>query len=186
MDGAYVRVGTDTRLDNRIIDMRVPAQNAIFRISSAVGHYFRTALLEKGFCEIHTPKIIAGASEGGAEVFKLKYMEGTRYEQPACLAQSPQLYKQMCIMGDMERVFEVICVCVCVCVYLCVCVCAFVCIYVCACVCVCICVCVFVCVWCIMGDMEHLFEVICVCVCVCIYWCLCVCGVYYGRYGACL
>jgi len=107
MDGAYVRVGTDTRLDNRIIDMRVPAQNAIFRISSAVGHYFRTALLEKGFCEIHTPKIIAGASEGGAEVFKLKYMEGTRYEQPACLAQSPQLYKQMCIMGDMERVFEV-------------------------------------------------------------------------------
>ena len=47
VDGAYVRVGTDVRLDNRIIDMRVPAQNAIFRISSAVGHYFRTALLEK-------------------------------------------------------------------------------------------------------------------------------------------
>ena len=104
--GAYVRVGTDVRLDNRIIDMRVPAQNAIFLISSAVGHYFRTALLEKGFCEIHTPKIIAGASEGGAEVFKLKYMEGTRFEQPGFLAQSPQLYKQMCIMGDMERVFE--------------------------------------------------------------------------------
>ena len=107
MDGAYVRVGTDVRLDNRIIDMRVPAQNAIFRISSAVGHYFRTALLEKGFVEIHTPKIIAGASEGGSEVFRLKYMEGTRFEQPACLAQSPQLYKQMCIMGDLERVFEV-------------------------------------------------------------------------------
>merc|ERR1719183_3256958 len=64
-------------------------------------------MLEKGFCEIHTPKIIAGASEGGAEVFRLKYMEGTRFEQTACLAQSPQLYKQMCIMGDMERVFEV-------------------------------------------------------------------------------
>ena len=107
VDGAYVRVGTDVRLDNRIIDMRVPAQNAIFRISSAVGHYFRTALLEKGFVEIHTPKIIAGASEGGAEVFRLKYMEGTRFEQPGCLAQSPQLYKQMCIMGDLERVFEV-------------------------------------------------------------------------------
>ena len=107
VDGAYVRVGTDTRLDNRVIDMRVPAQNAIFRISSAVCHYFRTALLEKGFVEIHTPKIIAGASEGGAEVFRLKYMENTRFEQPGCLAQSPQLYKQMCIMGDLERVFEV-------------------------------------------------------------------------------
>mmetsp|Transcript_39896 Transcript_39896/g.106587 ORF Transcript_39896/g.106587 Transcript_39896/m.106587 type:complete len:576 (+) Transcript_39896:3-1730(+) len=107
VEGAYVRVGVDIRLDNRVIDMRVPAQNAIFRISSAVCHYFRTALLEKGFVEIHTPKMIAGASEGGAEVFRLKYMEGTRFEQPACLAQSPQLYKQMAIMGDLERVFEV-------------------------------------------------------------------------------
>ena len=86
LDGAYVRVGTDVRLDNRIIDMRVPAQNAIFRVRSAVAHYYRTAMLEKGFCEIHTPKIIAGASEGGAEVFRLKYMEGTRFEQPGeCL-----------------------------------------------------------------------------------------------------
>jgi aspartyl-tRNA synthetase len=107
VEGAYVRVGVDIRLDNRIIDLRVPAQNAIFRISSAVGHFFRSALFEKGFVEIHTPKLIAGASEGGADVFKLKYMEGTRFEQPACLAQSPQLYKQMAIMGDLERVFEV-------------------------------------------------------------------------------
>ena len=38
----------------------------------------------QGFVEIHTPKIIAGASEGGAEVFRLKYMEGTRFEQPVC------------------------------------------------------------------------------------------------------
>ena len=107
MDGAYSRVGVDVRLDNRIIDLRVPAQNAIFRIRSAVGHYYRAAMLEKGFCEIHTPKLIAGASEGGADVFRLKYMEGTRFEQTACLAQSPQLYKQMRIMGDFERVFEV-------------------------------------------------------------------------------
>ena len=54
-----------------------------------MGTLFREALLERGFIEIHTPKLIAGASEGGAAVFKLNYM-GT----PACLAQSPQLYKQ--------------------------------------------------------------------------------------------
>eukprot|EP00286_Rhodomonas_abbreviata_P004187 CAMPEP_0181343870 /NCGR_PEP_ID=MMETSP1101-20121128/31844_1 /TAXON_ID=46948 /ORGANISM="Rhodomonas abbreviata, Strain Caron Lab Isolate" /LENGTH=587 /DNA_ID=CAMNT_0023455583 /DNA_START=20 /DNA_END=1783 /DNA_ORIENTATION=- len=107
MDGAYVRVSNEVRLDNRVIDLRVPAQNAIFRLSSAVCHFYRAALLEKGFTEIHSPKIIAGASEGGAAVFKLKYMEGTKHEAPACLAQSPQLYKQMCIMGDLERVFEV-------------------------------------------------------------------------------
>jgi aspartyl/asparaginyl-tRNA synthetase len=55
-----------------------------------------------GFQEIHSPKLIAGASEGGASVFKLDY-KGT----PACLAQSPQLYKQMAICADFERVFEI-------------------------------------------------------------------------------
>ncbi|MDA9080600.1 hypothetical protein N9M16_04140 [Candidatus Dependentiae bacterium] len=52
--------------------------------------------------EIHTPKLIGGASEGGASVFKLDYMG-----QSACLAQSPQLYKQMAVESDLERVFEI-------------------------------------------------------------------------------
>lgn len=56
-DSSTVRVKQDIRLDNRILDMRVPAQNAIMRINSAVCHYFRGALLEKGFVEIHTPKV---------------------------------------------------------------------------------------------------------------------------------
>lgn len=59
-------------------------------------------LLSEGFQEIHTPKLLAGASEGGAAVFHVDYM-GT----PACLAQSPQFYKQMAICADMERVFEI-------------------------------------------------------------------------------
>lgn len=63
---------------------------------------FREFLLLEGFQEIHTPKLIAGASEGGAEVFKFQYF-GT----PACLAQSPQLYKQMAICADCDRVFEI-------------------------------------------------------------------------------
>jgi hypothetical protein len=63
---------------------------------------FRNTLLGKGFQEIHTPKLIAGASEGGAAVFKLDYMG-----QSACLAQSPQLYKQMAICADLEKVFEI-------------------------------------------------------------------------------
>lgn len=58
-------------------------------------------LLGEGFQEIHTPKLIAGASEGGASVFKLSYMGMS----DACLAQSPQLYKQMAICADFERVF---------------------------------------------------------------------------------
>ena len=57
----------------------------------------------RGFQEIHTPKLIAGSSEGGANVFQLQYL-GNR---PACLAQSPQLYKQMAICADFYRVFEI-------------------------------------------------------------------------------
>ena len=86
----FPRVLLDTRLDNRVLDLRTPANNAIFRLQSAVGALFREALAQRDFVEIHTPKLIAGASEGGASVFKLSYM-GT----PACLAQSPQLYKQV-------------------------------------------------------------------------------------------
>lgn len=54
------------------------------------------------FVEIHSPKIIATASEGGANVFKVGY-----FGKDAFLAQSPQLYKQMALMGDLNRVFEI-------------------------------------------------------------------------------
>lgn len=63
---------------------------------------FRQFLLSEDFVEIHTPKLIAGSSEGGASVFKLDYLG-----KPACLAQSPQLHKQMAICGDFGRVFEI-------------------------------------------------------------------------------
>lgn len=101
-DPELVKVGQDTRLDNRTIDLRTPANNAIFRLQSAVCGLFRSTLLDLDFTEIHTPKTLAGSSEGGASVFKLEYMG-----QPGCLAQSPQLYKQMAIQGDLERVFEI-------------------------------------------------------------------------------
>ena len=63
---------------------------------------FREFMLSKGFVGIHTPKLNAGFSEGGGEVFKLQYNG-----QPACLAQSPQLHKQMAISAGFGRVFEV-------------------------------------------------------------------------------
>ncbi|XP_054799386.1 aspartate--tRNA ligase 2, cytoplasmic [Prosopis cineraria] len=97
-----VRVNQDTRLNYRVLDIRTPANQAIFRIQSQVGNVFRQFLLSEGFVEIHTPKLIAGSSEGGAAVFRLDYKG-----QPACLAQSPQLHKQMSICGDFGRVFEI-------------------------------------------------------------------------------
>jgi aspartyl/asparaginyl-tRNA synthetase len=54
------------------------------RIQGGVSLLFREFLMNKDFVEIHSPKLIGGASEGGANVFKLKY-----FDQDACLAQSP-------------------------------------------------------------------------------------------------
>ena len=64
---------------------------------------FRQFLLSQGFTEIHTPKLVGTASEGGADVFAVEY-----FGRKAYLAQSPQLYKQMALMADLERVFEVL------------------------------------------------------------------------------
>jgi aspartyl-tRNA synthetase len=89
-------------LDNRILDLRTPANNAIFRIEAGVCSLFREHLAKKGFVEIHTPKIISAASEGGANVFKVSYFKGSAF-----LAQSPQLYKQMAIAADFEKVYTV-------------------------------------------------------------------------------
>lgn len=95
-------VKVNTRLDNRVLDLRTNVTQALMRLQSGVGQLFREYLYSQNFVEIHTPKLIAGTSEGGTNVFKLKY-----FENDACLAQSPQLYKQMAVIGDLPRVFEV-------------------------------------------------------------------------------
>uniref|UniRef100_A0A452I8Z2 Aspartate--tRNA ligase, cytoplasmic n=1 Tax=Gopherus agassizii TaxID=38772 RepID=A0A452I8Z2_9SAUR len=73
---------------------------AVFHLQSGICQLFRETLLHKGFVEIQTPKIISAASEGGANVFTVSYFKSSAY-----LAQSPQLYKQMCICADFEKVF---------------------------------------------------------------------------------
>lgn len=95
-------VAQDVRLNNRILDLRVPTNHAIFRLQAAVSQLFREFMYDNGFTEIHSPKMIGGASEGGSNVFQFKY-----FGQDACLAQSPQLYKQMALCADMDRVFEI-------------------------------------------------------------------------------
>ncbi|EAT36397.1 AAEL011518-PA [Aedes aegypti] len=97
-----IRVNQDTRLDNRVLDLRTPANQAIFRLEAGVCKLFRDILSNKGFTEIHTPKIISAASEGGANVFTVSY-----FKESAYLAQSPQLYKQMAIAADFDKVFTV-------------------------------------------------------------------------------
>ncbi|KAJ2759549.1 aspartate--tRNA ligase dps1, partial [Coemansia nantahalensis] len=101
-DPTLVRVELPTRLDGRVFDLRTTANNAIFKIQAAVCHLFREYLVREGATEIHSPKIISTASEGGSNVFKITYFKRFAY-----LAQSPQLYKQACIAADFGKVFEI-------------------------------------------------------------------------------
>lgn len=96
------RVSDRARQNNRIIDLRTTAAQAIFRVQSAICQGFRGHLDSLGFLEIHTPKLQGAASESGASVFKVDY-----FQRPAFLAQSPQLGKQMAIAADLRRVFEI-------------------------------------------------------------------------------
>jgi aspartyl-tRNA synthetase len=87
------------RLDYRFLDLHSQRTQAIFKIQSEISNSFREFFLKEGFTEIQPPSIISSASEGGTELFPVMY-----FEKPAFLAQSPQLYKQMCACA-LEKVF---------------------------------------------------------------------------------
>lgn len=93
---------TQTRLSNRILDLRHPSNQALFRIRSMITRVFREVLEKDNFIEIQTPKLQPAATESGAEVFKVNY-----FGRRAFLAQSPQLAKQMTISADFGKVYEV-------------------------------------------------------------------------------
>lgn len=97
-----VHVALDTRLDNRFLDLRRAHVNAMFHLRGKVLQYGREALIKEGFFETHTPKIVATATEGGTDLFPMMY-----FDTPAFLNQSPQLFKQLCMSGGLERVFEI-------------------------------------------------------------------------------
>jgi nondiscriminating aspartyl-tRNA synthetase len=89
-----------TILDFAPVALRHPRERAKFELAAASLAGFRRALDRLGFTEISTPKIVAAATETGANVFALDY-----FGRPAFLAQSPQLYKQT-MVGVFERVYE--------------------------------------------------------------------------------
>jgi len=91
----------EARLDARALDLCQEQSVAVFKIQHHALEAIRGFLFEKGFLEVHTPRIIASATEGGAELFAVDY-----FGEKAFLAQSPQLYKEQLVMS-LERVFEV-------------------------------------------------------------------------------
>jgi nondiscriminating aspartyl-tRNA synthetase len=90
-----------TLLDHAAVSLRHPRRRAVAAVAAASVHGFRSTLDALAFTEIHTPKVVASATEGGANVFPIDWFGRTAF-----LAQSPQFYKQT-MVGVFERVYEV-------------------------------------------------------------------------------
>ncbi|HOQ06634.1 MAG TPA: aspartate--tRNA(Asn) ligase [Clostridiales bacterium] len=97
-----INASLDTQLDHRTVSLRPARSRAIFRVQQEIEEAFRSYFREHGFTQIHTPKIISSATEGGSEMFTVDF-----FGRRAFLAQSPQFYKQMMVGAGFERVFEI-------------------------------------------------------------------------------
>lgn len=95
-------VSLNARLNNRVLDVRTAANEAIFQLQSGISNLFIEYMNNHNFRMIHSSKIVGAATEGGSGVFELKYFDSKAY-----LAQSPQFFKQMAIAMDMKRVYEI-------------------------------------------------------------------------------
>ena len=91
----------DNRMDYRWIDLRTERNQLMIKVQTYMVKCFRDWLLDRDFVEIHSPKLIATASESGSDVFEVKYFDRNAY-----LCQSPQFYKQMAMASGLERIFE--------------------------------------------------------------------------------
>jgi len=98
----FQKLEIETMLNNRVLSLRNPKRNAIFKLQATIIDCFRSFFTNKGFTEISTPKIIATGTEGGTQLFTVDY-----FDKLAFLAQSPQFYKQMLVGAGYERVFEI-------------------------------------------------------------------------------
>lgn len=92
----------DLRFDYRVVDLKHPKRQLMLQLRSAFEAGCREYLLQREFTEIHTPKLMAQASESGSQVFEVKY-----FDKKAYLSQSPQFYKQCSIASGLEAIFEI-------------------------------------------------------------------------------
>ncbi len=91
-----------TILDNRTLSIRNPEILNVFKVQSEIVRLFGEYMRKNDFTEIKTPKLISSGTEGGTNIFEVKY-----FDRIAFLAQSPQFYKQIMVGSGLERVFEI-------------------------------------------------------------------------------
>lgn len=92
----------ESRLDWRFLDLRSRKNRLVFQVQTVAELAMREFWNQRGFIEIHSPKMMGSASESGAELFTVEYFDGKAY-----LAQSPQFYKQMAMAAGFGRIYEI-------------------------------------------------------------------------------
>jgi nondiscriminating aspartyl-tRNA synthetase len=96
------KLSLDAVLDHRMISLRIPKIQSIFRVQATIVRAFAEYLRARDFTEIKTSKLVGSGTEGGAGLFTVEY-----FDTKVFLAQSPQFYKQALVASGMERVFEI-------------------------------------------------------------------------------
>ena len=101
INGKELPLAIDTLFDSRALTLRNQQETAIFALQAGICRGLRSFFDANGFTEIHSPKLVSASAEGGANVFTIDY-----FGQTACLAQSPQFYKQM-MTAVFGKVYEI-------------------------------------------------------------------------------
>ena len=91
-----------TRLNARVLDLRKPEIMAIFKIQAKIIEGMQSFLNKNGFIQVYTPSLIGGSSEGGADLFEVKY-----FDQKAFLRQDPQLHRELLIAAGFDKIYDI-------------------------------------------------------------------------------
>ena len=99
-----ISVGEETRLKYRYLDLRRPSAGNILRMRSNVNRLAREVLHDRNFVEIETPTLTRSTPEGARDfLVPVRLQPGHWYALP----QSPQLFKQLLMVGGMERYYQI-------------------------------------------------------------------------------